>query len=215
MNVRLISYTIPSEELKFQGINSAEDLIVHNARVSNPDNQLNTATGERLIEYCIKHNHWSILEQAFMTVEIKTSRAIAQQIVRHRSFTFQEFSQRYAEVQAFEPVELRAQADNNRQSSTSIIDDPICNQLVSAVMGVSMKAYNELLNKGVARETARMILPLTTQTTMYMSGSCRSFVHYINLRAQEDTQKEHRVVAIACKEIFKKVFPLTSKALNY
>lgn len=215
MEVRLISYSVPSEELKFQGINSAEDLIVHNARVSNPNNQLNTETGEKLIQYCIKHEHWSIFEQAFLTVEIKTSRAIAQQIVRHRSFTFQEFSQRYAEVQAFEEVKLRKQAQSNRQSSAEPIDDPICNQLSSTVIAVAHKAYNELLAKGVARESARMILPLCTQSTLYMSGTCRSFIHYINLRCKEDTQLEHREVAMAVQAQFKKVFPTVSRALGY
>lgn len=215
MDVRLISYTVPSEDLKFQGINTAEDLIVHNARVSNPNNQLNTETGERLIQYCIKHEHWSIFEQAFMTVEIKTSRAIAQQILRHRSFTFQEFSQRYAEVQTFESVKLRKQAESNRQSSSDPIADPVCDQLSSTVVAVAYKAYNELLNKGVARESARMILPLCTQTTLYMSGSCRSFIHYISLRCKEDTQLEHREVALAIKEQFRKVFPTISHALAY
>jgi thymidylate synthase (FAD) len=198
-----------------QGINTAEDIIVHNARVSNPDNQLNTSSGDKLIKYCVDHAHWSIFEQAFMTVEIKTSRAIAQQIVRHRSFTFQEFSQRYATVHEIEPIEMREQAEHNRQSSTEIIEDPTCAQLITMINTVASRTYDELIKKGVARECARMVLPLSTQTTLYMSGSCRSFVHYIDLRTKEDTQKEHRDVALAVKSIFNKVFHRTANALGY
>ena len=215
MNVRLISYTTPCEDLKLQGINTAEDIIVHNARVSNPDNQLNTSSGDKLIKYCVDHAHWSIFEQAFMTVEIKTSRAIAQQIVRHRSFTFQEFSQRYATVHEIEPIEMRKQAEHNRQSSTEIIEDATCAQLITMINTVASRTYDELIKKGVARECARMVLPLSTQTTLYMSGSCRSFVHYIDLRTKEDTQKEHRDVALAVKSIFNKVFHRTASALGY
>jgi thymidylate synthase (FAD) len=215
MNVRLVSYTTPCEDLKLQGIHTAEDIIVHNARVSNPNNQLNTSTGDKLIKYCVDHGHWSIFEQAFMTVEIKTSRAIAQQIVRHRSFTFQEFSQRYSTVYEMEPIEMRKQAEHNRQSSTEVVEDATCAQLISMLNTVASKTYDELLKKGVARECARMVLPLATQTTLYMSGSCRSFVHYIDLRTKEDTQKEHRDVALAVKNIFSKVFHRTSNALGY
>lgn len=217
MQVKLISYTTPSDDLRLQGINTAEDIIVHNARVSNPDNQLDTATGDRLIKYCVTHGHWSIFEQAFMTVEIQTSRAIAAQILRHRSFTFQEFSQRYSAAHNIEQYELRRQAKTNRQSSTDVIwenengvFDIACNAIT-----VAQQAYDKLLELGVARECARMILPLTTQTTMYMTGSCRSFIHYIDLRTMEDTQKEHRSIAYGVKDIFCKVFKRTATALKY
>ena len=215
MKVKLVSYTTPCEELKFQGINNAEDLMVHNARVSNPDNQLNAATGDRLLKYCVEHEHWSIFEQAMMTVEIITSRAIAAQILRHRSFTFQEFSQRYAEVHDIEPQELRKQATNNRQSSSEVIDDPACQQLLSVLNTVAQKTYGELLKRGVARECARAVLPLAAQTTMYMTGTCRSFIHYINLRTKPDTQKEHRDIAQAIQGVFSHVFPRTATALSY
>jgi thymidylate synthase (FAD) len=215
VKVKLISYTTPCEELKFQGINNAEDIMVHNARVSNPDNQLNTATGDRLLKYCVEHEHWSVFEQAMMTVEIVTSRAIAAQILRHRSFTFQEFSQRYAEASIIEPQQLRKQADNNRQSSSEVIQDPTCQQLIDVLNTVALRTYNELLKKGIARECARVVLPLGCQTTMYMTGTCRSFIHYINLRTKPETQLEHREIALAVKSVFAHVFPRTSTALGY
>ncbi len=215
MNVRLISYTTPCEELKFQGINNAEDIMVHNARVSNPNNQLNAATGDKLLKYCVEHEHWSVFEQAMMTVEIETSRAIAAQILRHRSFTFQEFSQRYAEAQTFEPQELRKQAESNRQSSSEVINDAACDQMIGTLNVVALKTYNELIKRGVARECARAVLPLATQTTLYMTGTCRSFIHYINLRTKPDTQKEHRDVANGVKNIFCTVFPKTAAALAF
>lgn len=215
MDARLISYTTPCESLQFEGLRTGEDIIIHNARVSNPNNQLNTESGDKLINYCIKHQHWSIFEQAFMTVEIKTSRAIAAQILRHRSFTFQEFSQRYADVQAITPVELRRQAETNRQSSSEVVDTPAAAEMINKIFEASNKVYNGLLSMGIARECARMVLPLATQTTMYMSGSCRSFIHYIDLRTKEDTQKEHRLIAEDIKSIFSRVFPLTARALGY
>jgi thymidylate synthase (FAD) len=186
------------------------------ARVSNPSNQLNTLTAPKLLAYCIKHEHWSIFEHASMTVEIKTSRAIAAQILRHRSFTFQEFSQRYSAVNTIEPYELRKQAEKNRQSSSDVIWEnengvfDIARQAIDA----AQQAYDKLLKLGVARECARMILPLTTQTTMYMTGSCRSFIHYIDLRTKEDTQKEHRIIALSIKDIFAEQFPWVAEALS-
>ena len=215
MRVNLISYTTPSADLQLRGIRTAEDLIVYNARVSNPKNQLNNETGDKLIKYCVSHGHWSIFEQAMLTVEIETSRAIAAQIIRHRSFTFQEFSQRYATIQGFESIELRKQSESNRQSSTDIITDSAVEQIAHDAVNASYKAYKELLDKGVAREVARMVLPLTTSTTMYMTGTCRSFIHYIDLRTKQDTQKEHRLIAEQIKEIFKSQFPATSAALKY
>lgn len=217
MQVRLISYTVPCTDLQQEGLQSAEDVIIHNARVSNPANQLNVDTGARLIKYCVDHQHWSIFEQAFMTVEIKTSRAVASQILRHRSFTFQEFSQRYSVAHDIEHYELRRQAEKNRQSSSDVIwdnENGVFDVAANAI-NVAHEAYSKLIELGVARESARMILPLTTQTTMYMSGSCRSFMHYVDLRTKEDTQKEHREIAHAVRDVFKQVFPMVSAAKNY
>jgi thymidylate synthase (FAD) len=213
MNVKLIAVSKPV----IDGVTTAEDLVSYCARVSNPTNQLNTATAPRLLKYCIDHEHWSIFEHASMTVEIQTSRAIAAQILRHRSFTFQEFSQRYSAAHNIEHYELRRQAEKNRQSSSDVIwtnEDGVFDIAANAI-NVAHEAYNKLLELGVARECARMILPLTTQTTMYMSGSCRSFIHYINLRTKEDTQKEHRIIALEIQEIFKREFPSIAEALKY
>lgn len=217
MQVRLIAHTVPCEELKIEGISTADDVIVHNARASNPSNQLNVSTGDRLIKYCVEHQHWSIFEQASMTVEIQTSRAIAAQILRHRSFTFQEFSQRYSSAQSIEHYELRRQAKKNRQSSEEVIweNENGVFDIAQNAIDVAQDAYYKLLELGVARECARMILPLTTQTTMYMTGTCRSFIHYIDLRTKEDTQKEHQIIALAIRDVFKRVFPLVSAALEY
>ena len=209
MKTRLISITQPLIE----GITTAEELIVHNARVSNPSNQLNMLTGPKLLAYCIKHGHWSVFEQASMTVEIVTSRAIAAQILRHRSFAFQEFSQRYAEANRIEPVLLRWQAESNRQSSTKTVDDTELALTVNRAIEVAEETYHYLLDHGVARECARMVLPLATQTTLYMSGSVRSWIHYLNVRTDEHTQKEHRLIAEEIKEIFKAQFPATAEAL--
>jgi thymidylate synthase (FAD) len=210
MKVTLAAITNPT----VSGITTAEDLIVYAARVSNPSNQFNTETGEKLLRYCIKHGHWSVFETASMTLEIQTSRAIAAQILRHRSFTFQEFSQRYAEATDFEPVELRRQAANNRQSSSEVMDDEHCHHLVSQIMYRAETAYVELLSSGVARECARMILPLCTSTTLYMTGSVRSWIHYFEQRRSEHAQKEHQEVANAAYAIFDEQFPVISAALK-
>lgn len=222
MDVKLISLTQPLIE----GVNIPEELIVYTARVSNPDNQMNMETASRLINYLIKNKHWSPFEMVDMTVAIQTSRAIAAQILRHRSFSFQEFSQRYATATRMEPVEVRKQGETNRQSSTDIFD-PFLPDLADD--GVNMPAsyvidnfitlandlYKELLNAGVAREVARMILPLTTGTTLYMKGSIRSWIHYLQIRLDEHTQKEHRLVAEAVLDIFKANFPNISEALEF
>lgn len=192
-----------------------EELIVYCARVSNPNNQLNMETADKLLTYCIKHGHWSVFEQADMTVEIKTSRAIAQQIIRHKSGLPQEFSQRYSIVQEFEPIELRRQADKNRQSSTAIIDNWFLNKLVNVHVWASAKLYSFLINRGVAKECARMILPLTTQTTMYFKNNIRNWIHYIDLRTKEDTQKEHRLIAEDIKSLFVENFPMVAKAKGW
>jgi thymidylate synthase (FAD) len=211
MSVKLVSISQPVVE----GLQTAEDLMVYCARVSNPSNQLNTATGAKLLAYCIQHGHWSVFETASMTVEITTSRAIAAQILRHRSFSFQEFSQRYSEAPGVEEVELRQQAEKNRQSSSEIIPkrgfaDLILRQAIAA----SQKAYQDLLEAGVARECARMVLPLATTTTLYMTGSVRSWIHYLKVRCDEHTQKEHYLIAQAIERIFCVQFPVVSKALS-
>jgi thymidylate synthase (FAD) len=218
MKVELKSVTVPVQELQDKGIKTAEDFIVYCARVSNPPNQYNTETSERLINYCIKHQHWSIFEQAYCTFEIVTSRAIAAQILRHRSFTFQEFSQRYSAATELEDLYFRSQGKTNRQVGDK--DFPISQHIdlaaqVDELQQKSLRVYNNLVDTGVARECARMILPLNTQTTLYMSGSVRSFIHYIELRSKQDTQREHRDIALWMKEIFVKTFPTIAKALEW
>ena len=195
----------------------AEKHMAYCARVSNPNNQEND-NFSGLLKYCIKHQHWSIFEQASMTVEIKTSRAIAAQILRHRSFSFQEFSQRYSEVTEFEEIELREQAQKNRQSSIDTVDTEKFNTLTPLIrdyMDSAKKLYSKLLECNIAKEVARFILPLTTTSTLYMSGNIRSWIHYIELRTKEDTQKEHRDIANRIKDIFIEQFPIVSKSLNY
>ena len=210
MNVKLVSLTQPHDDSM-----NCEDLIAYCARVSNPSNQNNTATAPKLLKYLIKHKHWSPFEMASMTLEIKTSRAIAAQILRHRSFSFQEFSQRYSVAQELEEIEFRKQAEKNRQSSTDQFVDGLFLAKVREHLGRSVSLYNEAIKLGVAKESARLLLPLTTETTMYMSGTIRSWVHYIDLRSQEDTQKEHRDIANACKDIFAEHFPNISLALDW
>ncbi len=211
MNVKLVSVTKPEVE----GIDNAEDIIAYCARVSNPTNQMNTETAPRLLRFLIKHKHWSPFELANMCVEIQTSRAIAAQILRHRSFSFQEFSQRYSKATEMEPLELRAPAEKNRQSSSEIIQDEYFNKMAEAFLEGSKQMYDQLISAGVAKECARMILPLNTQTTMYMNGSIRSWIHYIDLRTEENTQKEHREIAEAVKSIFIENFPTVSEALEW
>jgi thymidylate synthase (FAD) len=208
MNVSLVSITQP-----FSGPDNAEEIIAYCARVSNPENQKNSETAPRLLKFLIKHGHWSPFEMVDMTVEIKTSRAIAAQILRHRSFSFQEFSQRYSEAQSLEKLELRKQADKNRQSSSETFVGSQLHAKVREHLAKSLSLYKNLIREGVAKESARMILPLTTETTMYMKGSVRSWVHYIDLRTKQNTQKEHREIAEECKNIFKQNFPATSEAL--
>ena len=218
MKVTLKAITSPSPELQEKGINDAERFMVYCARVSNPANQFNTDTSDRLINYCIKHQHWSIFEQAFCTFEIETSRAVAAQILRHRSFTFQEFSQRYSTATLLEPFQLRKQGKTNRQVGDEVFtvqEDPKLFAKINKLQEEQINVYNEMIQQGIARESARMVLPLNTQTTLYMSGSCRSFIHYIQLRAKEETQKEHREVALEMKKVFCEVFPNIAKALKW
>jgi thymidylate synthase (FAD) len=199
----------------------AEKHIAYCARVSNPNNQDNSNI-EGLIKYCIKHQHWSIFEQAFMSIEINTTRGIAAQILRHRSFTFQEFSQRYADTNLLSqhiPVpELRRQDTKNRQNSTDDLDGYLKLVLEGEIQDHFTKAqqlYNRLLNQGVAKECARFVLPLATPTRLYMTGSIRSWIHYIDLRAANGTQKEHMEIAEKVKCIFTCQFPRISSALDW
>jgi thymidylate synthase (FAD) len=215
MEVNLVSLTQPLVHGHDDNLMSAESIIAYCARVSNPSNQHNVKTAPKLLKFLIKHKHWSPFELANMCVEIKTSRAIAAQILRHRSFSFQEFSQRYSEATEMESLELRSPAEKNRQSSSDKIDDIVINNVAKYSMEQSLNAYNKLIAQGVAKECARAVLPLGTQTTMYMNGTVRSWIHYINLRTEENTQKEHRNIANAIKNIFIKNFPNVSEALGW
>jgi thymidylate synthase (FAD) len=210
--VKLVSITQPVLE-DLSGF-SPEEVIVYIARVSNPSNQLNRETVPRLLSYLIKHKHWSPFEFVDMTVEITTRRSIAAQILRHWSFSFQEFSQRYSTATKLQKIELRKQADKNRQSSAELLNDEQLELLVENAQLFSTEVYNKLLEAGVAREVARDVLPLSTETTMYMKGSVRDWIHYLELRTLEDTQKEHRDIANAIMELFKENFPSIHKALN-
>lgn len=215
MQVKLISLTEDRTNQQLTG----ESLIVYIARVSNPSNQMNHETADKLIAYLVKNKHWSPFEMVDMTVEIVTSRAIAQQILRHRSFSFQEFSQRYAVATEMEPVQLRKQADKNRQSSTEIFNPMLdgfftqvtADKAIDDAVKHCEDVYKRLLDAGVAKECARMVLPLTTQTKIYMKGSVRSWIHYLQIRCDEHTQLEHREIALAIMEIFKTQFPNIAK----
>ncbi len=199
---------------------NAEQQIGYIARVSNPNNQDNPKVSG-LLKYCIKHQHWSIFEQAHMTLEIETTRAIAAQILRHRSFTFQEFSQRYADTQLLETIELpelRRQDSKNRQNSIDDLDPKVVetlNRQMNTLFSSAFALYNQMLEEGVAKECARMVLPLCTPTKIYMTGSCRSWIHYINLRSAHGTQKEHMDIAKQCACIFAGQFPAVSEALGW
>jgi thymidylate synthase (FAD) len=212
--VKLVSITKPVIE----GINTPEDLISYCARVSNPENQMSTETAPRLIKYLIKHKHWSPFEMVSATFEIKTSRAIAAQILRHRSFSFQEFSQRYSMATEFEKFELRKQGKTNRQVGEDLIDFGDYVEMVEEVETLQLACqnlYKKLLDKGVARECARMVLPLSTSTTLYMSGTIRSWIHYIDLRTSKDTQTDHREIADRIQDILIKELPVISEALEW
>ena len=210
MSVKLISVTP-----------DAEKNMAYVARVSNPNNQENPNYA-KLLGYCIKHNHWSVFEQSFMTLEIETTRGLAAQILRHRSFTYQEFSQRYADSSLLGETiplpELRRQDTKNRQNSIDDID-PFTVQKYQMLMQdhfkEGMNLYQKMLDEGIAKECARFVLPLAVPTRLYMSGSCRSWIHYINLRSANGTQKEHMDIAEACKKIFVEQFPTCAEALEW
>ena len=210
MNVKLISVTP-----------DAEKLMAYCARVSNPSNQ-NNENYAKLLKYCIDHQHWSIFEHGFMTVEINTTRGLAAQILRHRSFTFQEFSQRYADTtllaEEIPLFELRRQDNKNRQNSTDDMGDEIrakWNTKIREHFGKAKALYDDLIKDGVAKECARFILPLATPTRLYMSGTARSWIHYIELRSGHGTQKEHMDIANECKNIFIEQFPTIGEALGW
>ncbi len=214
MNAKLVSITQPCADLIQQGILTADDLIAYCARVSNPSNQLNTETAPRLLAYCIRHGHWSVFETASMTVEVETSRAIAAQLLRHRSFTFQEWSQRYSASSDYETIELRLQDKKNRQASGELCDNLEFAYEVLEAVHVSFDVYNRLVEAGVSKETARMVLPLCTSTRLYVTGNVRSWIHYFDQRCAEHTQKEHRELANLIKAIFAKQFPNVFNAIN-
>lgn len=194
-----------------------DNLISYMARVSNPSNQNNTETSARLIKYLIKHKHWSPFEMVNMCVQITTTRSIAAQILRHRSFSFQEFSQRYAGVTAKpEPLVVRRQDSKNRQSSIDDVDAYTTQDFqikAQQVYDLSYSLYNEMLEAGIAKECAREVLPLSAPTKLYMNGTLRSWIHYCDLRCSNGTQKEHRDIADACRLLIDQCFPLVSQAL--
>ena len=210
MSVKLISVTP-----------DAEKMMAYVARVSNPNNQENPNYA-KLLGYCIKHNHWSVFEQAFMTLELETTRGVAAQVLRHRSFTYQEFSQRYADssllMDKIPLPELRRQDTKNRQNSTDDLDPFIVQKLemqMQTLFDSSMALYQQMLGHGVAKECARNVLPMCVPTRMYMSGSVRSWVHYIDLRSANGTQKEHMDIANDAKRVFKEQFPSIAEALDW
>jgi thymidylate synthase (FAD) len=220
MKAKLISYSVPTQELIEQGIDDVQEMIAFCARVSNPANQFNTETSEKLIRYLIKHKHWSPLEMASATLEIETTRDIAHQIVRHRSFSFQEFSQRYANPdqmgdQIFEFFEARVQDEKNRQNSITVEDFQLQTDWQHMQQRVAFnckKEYDEAIRMGIAKELARKLLPEgLTKTRLYMNGTLRSWVHYIELRASNGTQKEHMDVARECAKAIAAIFPMAAE----
>lgn len=204
MAVKLVSMTRGVGEMKDY---SLEELVVHSARVSNKSNQTNRETMPKLLKYLIKHKHWSPFEMVDFTVEIQTTRMISRQILRHRSFTFQELSQRYTSDFDITMPELRLQADKNRQSSSEKVVSPILEQDVKAVINMCQEGYTRLTQAGVARECARALLPGCTETVLYMNGPLRSWIHYVLLRAEESTQLEHREIALGVLKIMENITP--------
>ncbi len=220
MNVKLISYSQPTEEMIAEGLGDAQELVAYCARVSNPSNQMNKETSEKLIKYLIKHQHWSPLEMVSACMEIETTRDIAHQIVRHRSFSFQEFSQRYANPAEFGDQfvtrEARLQDTKNRQNSIEIDNESDLQYewelQQKQVIDVSKKVYDWAIENGIAKEQARVVLPEgNTKTRLYMNGTIRSWVHYIDLRGANGTQKEHMEIAHSCAKVIATVFPIIDK----
>ena len=222
MNVRLLSYSQPTEEFRDLGLSDAQELIAYCARVSNPSNQLNTDTSEKLIRYLVKHQHWSPLEMVSACCEITTTRDIARQILRHRSFSFQEFSQRYADPTkdlSFVLREARLQDTKNRQNSISTNDTELqawWDAKQKFIIEHSRLIYQEAIEKGIAKEQARAVLPEgLTESRLYMNGTLRSWIHFIELRSANGTQLEHQEVAIACAKVIAEIFPLTNDFVNH
>jgi thymidylate synthase (FAD) len=222
MNVKLLSYSQPTGEYRDMGIEDAQELIAYCARVSNPSNQLNTETSEKLIRYLVKHSHWSPLEMVSACIEITTTRDIARQILRHRSFSFQEFSQRYADPtkdMAFVTREARLQDTKNRQNSISTDDTELqawWDAKQKFIIECARVAYEEAIERGIAKEQARAVLPEgLTESRLYMNGTLRSWIHFIELRSANGTQLEHQEVAIACAKVIAEIFPLTNDFVNH
>ena len=222
MNVKLLSYSQPTEEFASQGIADAQELIAYCARVSNPANQLNTDTSEKLIRYLIKHQHWSPLEMVSACMEITTTRDIARQILRHRSFSFQEFSQRYADPTKdldFVLREARLQDTKNRQNSIETDDIELQERwdaMQQRVIDEAKFVYNWAIKNGIAKEQARAVLPEgNTVSRLYMNGTLRSWIHFIELRSGNGTQKEHMEVARACAEAIAAIFPMTTSLIKH
>ena len=220
MNVRLISYSQPVEDFTHQHLRDVQDLVAFCARVSNPSNQMNKETSEKLIKYLIKHQHWSPLEMVSACLEIDTTRDIAHQIVRHRSFSFQEFSQRYANPEdmadTFQTREARLQDEKNRQNSIELSDESELHhdwaQKQREVIDKARSVYEWAIHNGIAKEQARVVLPEgCTKTRLYMNGTIRSWVHYIELRGANGTQKEHMEIAHACAKVISKIFPIMNE----
>lgn len=225
MKVKLVSYSTPTQEFADQGIDDVQQLVAFCARVSNPTNQMNTETGEKLIRYLIRHQHWSPLEMTSMCLEIETTRDIARQILRHRSFSFQEFSQRYADPtaeldNAFVLREARFQDTKNRQNSVELNTEDEQQKLIGIeweraqkrVLFSVKQEYEWAIKNGIAKEQARAVLPEgLTVSRMYMNGTLRSWIHYIQLRSANGTQKEHREIAQMCAEVIAKVFPMANE----
>lgn len=215
MDVKLVSYSQPTTDFADQGVDDAQELIAFCARVSNPNNQFNTATSEKLIKYLVRHQHWSPLEMVSACVEITTTRDIARQILRHRSFSFQEFSQRYADPTKdlqFVLREARLQDTNNRQNSIEVDDAELeaeWQRRQQLVIDLVTEQYDWAVSKGIAKEQARVVLPEgNTVSRLYMNGTLRSWIHFISLRSGNGTQKEHQLVAIACAHAIAAIFPM-------
>ena len=221
MNVKLLSYSQPTDEFASMGIADAQELIAYCARVSNPSNQLNTDTSEKLIRYLIKHQHWSPLEMVSACIEITTTRDIARQILRHRSFSFQEFSQRYADPTKdldFVLREARLQDTKNRQNSIATDDLELSREWYhkqQTIIDLVKGTYDWAINNGIAKEQARVILPEgNTVSRLYMNGTLRSWIHFIELRSANGTQKEQQDVAIACAQVVAQIFPMASELVS-
>jgi thymidylate synthase (FAD) len=221
MNVKLLSYSQPTEEFKNLGLADAQELIAYCARVSNPSNQFNTETSEKLIKYLVKHQHWSPLEMVSACIEITTTRDIARQILRHRSFSFQEFSQRYADPTKdlnFVTREARLQDPKNRQNSVEVDDTLLQNEWFRAqqrVIYAAQREYEWAIKNGIAKEQARAVLPEgLIESRLYMNGTLRSWIHFIELRSANGTQKEHQEVAVACAKVVAEIFPMATELVS-